>query len=83
MQTDKEKTREYSQINHITLLILEQNIPGSCGTQNILSLNVYMQTHVQTQQYTGFFFFFPSFFSILPLWKSKKTWESLRPERLR
>lgn len=61
MQTDKEKTREYSQINHITLLILEQNIPGSCGTQNILSLNVYMQTHVQTQQYTGFFFFFLHF----------------------
>lgn len=28
-------------------------------------------------------FFFPSFFSTLPLWKSNKTWESLRPERLR
>lgn len=63
MQTDKEKKKsEYSRINYITLLILEQNIPGSHGAQNILSLNVYMQTHVQTQQYTVLLVFFSFIF---------------------
>lgn len=52
MQTDRGKKSEYSQINRIILLILEQNIPASRGVQNILSLKVYMQTQVQTQQYS-------------------------------
>lgn len=58
MQTDKEKTREYSQINHITLLILEQNIPGFMwNTKHPQPKCLHANSCTDTAVYWLFFFF--------------------------